>query len=264
MDSQIRLRVVKVGNVKAGVGTVRLTPDAVYQGETISTFEVRFTATGPMYGSQIRVVQFPVPLGLQQLLQGDPLVSNNDPRRGSRLCLCQRESCRRLMMSTLTTNNNRQIIVNLNGINRGNVVSIFYQKVKIPDELTSVGGDGNDPGEILVQTITSGNTPVPFDTKGTVGLISGSGKIEITPVSVEIGDTPDFTVKYTAAVAVKGMYIRVDLPENAFKEVYRDSDVRDDALTDRPLTLKTAPTASDGSRNYGYTRPSNSSHETAV
>ena len=88
---------------------------------------------------------------------------------------------------------------------------------------TSVGGVGDAPGVILVQTITSGiEIAVATDKEGTISLINGSGTIEITPVAVEIGDTANFKVQYKAATNVEGMYIRVNLPRaGVFKQVNR-------------------------------------------
>ena len=91
------------------------------------------------------------------------------------------------------------------------------------------------------------NDYLPIDglLKGTVKAQVGSGKVTISPSSVEVGSTRNFDITYTAATAVTG-YLWVEPPSTALKEA--------DGTTDLLLTEDTVETTGDraGSRTYGY------------
>ena len=80
-DDIPRLPSVMVGNIDPGMGTVTITPEKVYEGQTKVDYTITFEATGPMYDSYIHI-RVPQTLGAVSTPTTDREDTDGDPSKG--------------------------------------------------------------------------------------------------------------------------------------------------------------------------------------
>ena len=199
---------------------VKVTPARVFVGDTNVSVQMVFEAPGPMYGSSLNIV---IPSGLRASQASDITVSG---RGGATLG----------DTSSLDTDTPS---ITINTIDRGQRVIVSYR-------IATVGAlGGSENTESVTATTTLTNSLNAKVTGGVVSALAGSGKVDISPVSVEAGARRrDIILTYTAYTKLDGYDIEI---------------TPDGLVLDSTNTLqKTDPSG------YGYVSGSRSSSDLSI
>ena len=164
---------------------VKVTPARVFVGDTTVSVQIVFEAPGPMYGSSLNIA---IPSGLEASQASDITVSG---RGGATI------------PSTLTLNTATPSIP-INTINRGQRIIVSYS-------IATVGAlTDNNNTESVTATTTLANTLGAKVTGGVMSALAGSGKMDISPISLEAGArNRDIILTYTAYTKLDGYDIEI-------------------------------------------------------
>ena len=180
---------------------VEIEPAKVYPGEEDHRFTITFTAPGPMSSDDenenVLVITIPTVLQPANYDSNDDVNASGGPRvlgRGG------------AVIGDPTINGD-DLTVPLTTIAEGQTVVVTYTIDEILEaDATVVTGDPPLTSAFGVSTrVDTRTAPVTTITGGLIGAVEGSGRMQISPASVENGATKrDFTLTYTAYTAVTG------------------------------------------------------------
>ena len=175
------------------IRAVTVTPTRVFPGETNIPVRITFEAPGPMYGSTL-TIDFP------SALVPDPITASTVTVRSG---------------GTLgeITSYGDPLAIPISTLNRGQRITVTY---RVPEVLTTADSDvvpDTAIGDTDATTTIGGGGAIPAKvTGGVVSAIAGSGRMEISPIFVEVGSRRrDITLTYTAYTALGTAAAPVDL-----------------------------------------------------
>ena len=177
---------------------VTITPSEVFVGEMNHKFSISFTAPGPMDGGTLTI---PIPDGLQPF---GSAVSPIRPSGGASATQELQNGGSAIAADALATTRVDQIVVTLTTITQGQTVIVTYSLDEVLAAAAPVGfpTGGTGRGTIDIDTTVGTNADIPVNkvTGGKASTKAGSGKLEISPVSVSAGALRrEINLTYTAA-----------------------------------------------------------------
>ena len=169
---------------------VDITPVKVYPDEKNHRFTITFTAPGPMDGGSLEIT-IPPALHPTNYVDANSVNASGGPRvLGRRGAVIGDPG---ISGDVLT--------VPLTTIAKDQTVVITYT-IDIPDNAVD---ETPADSAFSARTTPGSDTPVTKITGGLIGAEAGSGRMQISPVSIENGQTSrTFTLTYTAYAAVTG------------------------------------------------------------
>ena len=172
---------------------VAITPLKVYPGETNHKFTITFTAPGPMYGAALAIT-VPDAIGPAALNTANVDVSGKlganlgAPVFGSNL-----------------------ITIPMTEIDKGQgVVVIYTRTAAVPVDASATTGSAFSATTDIDAGGSGAAVAVTKLTGGEIHTVAGSGRVDITPVSVEAGSQrQDITLTYTTYTKLSGVDIAI-------------------------------------------------------
>ena len=204
--------------------TVEITPATVYPGEEDHRFTITFTAPGPMGAAADNGLAVTVPSDLLP-----------DPFDATTIRVLGRGGAS--IGTPIFTAASGIIAVPLIAISAGQTVVITYTH-DVPTTATNpaVNETSSFSAETTVDTRIAAVTKI---TGGFIGTVAGSGRVQLSPVSLEAGSKGrTFTVTYTAYTAVEG---NIQITPSGI--VLEDADTTDNVVVELQNTSSGA---------YGY------------
>ncbi len=224
--------VVRVGNIIADTADERdplerkvvIKPGRVFPGESKISFDITFTAPGPMYGRDLKI-------SIPDTLQPDDdgiVLADVGKTSSSQIYVRQRGGAPGDIgdptvdepdeIHGLTGNDGDTITIPMTKMNIGQQVIVSYTRdTAIPSNAftVSVDPDKINQSAFLALTAVTGSTgedkAVEKIEGGVIINSAGSGKVDLSPVSVEAGSQRrDITVTYTAYTDLTNTTIEIE------------------------------------------------------
>ena len=172
-----------------------ITPTKVYPGEEDHRFTITFTAPGPMGGENNNLV-ITIPTELQPANFDDASINQSG---GARVL------GRGGAVIGVPTVSNTALTIPLTTIAAGQKVVITYPRALIPTDASATVAPATSAFSATTTVGNASNIDVTKITGGLIGAVPGSGRMQISPISIEDGQTSrTFTLTYTAYTAVTG------------------------------------------------------------
>ncbi len=206
--------VVRVGNIIGDKDNPRdplerkltIEPGRVFPGEENTEFTLTFTAPGPMYGSSLDISFGPEGVDMAHLgPQNTPVAEdfNVDTRGGAKLDYST-DPTTPWTVTAGTDATSAKLTIPIETLDTGQQIIVSYTRA---DPI----GDSADADITAETTVDSTTSLVEVSSGGVWVAAAGSGKLDLSPSSVEAGSQRrDITLTYTAYTDLEGITLTIE------------------------------------------------------